>query len=252
MLLAEARKPPGVFAIFLCPTTSPGCDRKDCRHNGTARQRERARAQPLRFHNRNKQGIQVLEVNFMESYYPPAGNPMAGFLAYGVGASFIMISLFANGGRAVRFATHAIIAWSAVALVILTYGTLDQLTGDPGLEAGFILFNRTRVTRTSSDVAVRTCMACCGVIRVLWSTCAISTTPTTERVILMYVHDAVGDYRPNSLETPAPAPTNSLHSLLVAPRFQSAPPNQSNLDRPHAYPSLSPQLSKRIPQCTTT
>lgn len=66
----------------------------------------------------------------MESYYPPAGNPMPGFLYYGVGASFVMMSLFAEKGRRACLATIAIIVWSGLSLPIVLYGTLDQLTGD--------------------------------------------------------------------------------------------------------------------------
>eukprot|EP00752_Nemacystus_decipiens_P006715 g6038.t1 len=72
-------------------------------------------------------GIEVLEVVSMESYYRAAGNPVAGFLAYGIGASFVMISYFAEHGPRVRFATHAIMIWSIFSLVIIVFSTFDQL-----------------------------------------------------------------------------------------------------------------------------
>lgn len=77
----------------------------------------------------NEQGIEVLEVNFMESYYRAAGNPVVGFLGNGIGASFVMVSLFAHQGPRVRFATRAIMIWSIVSLVIILFSTLDQLAG---------------------------------------------------------------------------------------------------------------------------
>ena len=77
----------------------------------------------------NAQGIEVLEVNSTESYYRAAGNPVAGFLAYGIGASFVMTSYFAEHGPRVRFATRAIMIWSILSLVIILCSTFDQLAG---------------------------------------------------------------------------------------------------------------------------
>lgn len=77
----------------------------------------------------NTQGIEVLEVNSRESYYRAAGNPVAGFLAYGIGAGFVVISFFAEHGPRVRFATRAIVTWSTLSLVIIFFSTFDQLAG---------------------------------------------------------------------------------------------------------------------------
>ncbi|CAB1097227.1 unnamed protein product [Ectocarpus sp. CCAP 1310/34] len=56
-----------------------------------------------------------------------AGDPVVGFLAYGVGACSVMVTLMAEAGQGVEIATWTMIVWAVITVVISLTRSFDQI-----------------------------------------------------------------------------------------------------------------------------
>ncbi|CAM9424965.1 unnamed protein product [Ectocarpus fasciculatus] len=81
----------------------------------------RRKARTCRLQQRT--GIEILD----ESYYMAAGDPVVGFLAYGVGACSVMVTLMAEAGQGVEIATWTMIVWAVITVVISVTRSFDQI-----------------------------------------------------------------------------------------------------------------------------
>lgn len=63
-----------------------------------------------------------------------AGDPVVGFLAYGVGACSVMVTLMAEAGQGVEIATWTMIVWAVLTVVISVTRSFDQIAGNKEIQ----------------------------------------------------------------------------------------------------------------------